>query len=315
MSCTSTVGANKCVRPYPVVVSDVQAPAYAKHVKKGTRNALRGNRTPGGSMATTQVTTTPLMRCIQQPIRVYNKLVISGCRASSRSALSGANDMRSRQGQGPLLSQALDLRSPWLTHRTTRCSRRSSASLAHSRSRSRRCKPRCAPFPTLWTRYRALTRVPARCVDQPGLPTARAGQPCRPRVSHRGRKPRIPRIWRHTAASSRRRFTFRTCHPGRRCGPKFRGKGAGEDAVPTARDPDDVPGPARHQAVQPLLGWCGRERARPHHLLAPPLVHQAPERDRRALRLVLDLPCPRDRDGHTRTRMSAEASSNQALLG
>jgi hypothetical protein len=25
-------------------------------------NALRGNRTPGGSMATTQVTTTPLMR-------------------------------------------------------------------------------------------------------------------------------------------------------------------------------------------------------------------------------------------------------------
>ena len=26
------------------------------------QNALRGNRTPGGSMATTQVTTTPLMR-------------------------------------------------------------------------------------------------------------------------------------------------------------------------------------------------------------------------------------------------------------
>ena len=33
-------------------------------------NALRGNRTPGGSMATTQVTTTPLMRrCFETLLR------------------------------------------------------------------------------------------------------------------------------------------------------------------------------------------------------------------------------------------------------
>ena len=37
-------------------------------------HALRGNRTPGGSMATTQVTTTPLMRC---PLTTKHKHIVT----------------------------------------------------------------------------------------------------------------------------------------------------------------------------------------------------------------------------------------------
>ena len=39
----------------------VGASLYWRTTKNKKSNALRGNRTPGGSMATTQVTTTPLM--------------------------------------------------------------------------------------------------------------------------------------------------------------------------------------------------------------------------------------------------------------
>ena len=34
--------------------------------------ALRGNRTPGGSMATTQVTTTPLMHGVHSTLLIYS---------------------------------------------------------------------------------------------------------------------------------------------------------------------------------------------------------------------------------------------------
>ena len=45
-------------------------PGVKKHYLE-TDRALRGNRTPGGSMATTQVTTTPLMHGVDSTLIIY----------------------------------------------------------------------------------------------------------------------------------------------------------------------------------------------------------------------------------------------------
>jgi hypothetical protein len=96
------------------------------------RCALRGNRTPGGSMATTQVTTTPLMRC-QMLLRLqFHAKRMDGFAVNARYLLSA----RTVTPDPPT----------WIRRTARRIMRylhRSLLSSARSRSRSRHSRPRC----------------------------------------------------------------------------------------------------------------------------------------------------------------------------